>query len=447
MLSRLQLLRNVGQFDSVSSAAAIALTRLTLMYAENGRGKTTLAAIFRSLATGDPIPISERRRLAAAHAPHVVLDCSGGPPAAIFQNNQWNRTFPDIVIFDDIFVHENVCSGLEVDADHRQRLHELILGSQAVGLTRQLQRHVAAIETHNASLRTKSAAILPAVRGPFSVDDFCVLTPKPAIDAEIEAAERTLAAVRDKSRYAPHPFLSRQSCLRLMSLLSRRFSNATCLNLDSQAAAQVLAHLSSIGPGGEAWVSDGINRITGNMVVCPLCAQDLSGSPILQHYRAYFSRGYAALKQEIVEAIGTFNRVHGDEAPAAFERAMRLASDRRQFWSRFCEVPELNVETAEIVASWRNARRAVLTLLQAKQSAPLERLAISGDVIAAIDQFNSHREAIAALRENLTQANTAIHVAKEQAAAGNPTAIQADLARLKSVKDRFKPEVAVLCAD
>lgn len=104
MIDRIGLIRNIGQFDSVSSGANIPLARLTVVYAENGRGKTTLAAVLRSLATGDPVPIAERRRLAAQHPPHVVLDCDGGPPAAMFQNNAWNRTVPNLVVFDDIFV-------------------------------------------------------------------------------------------------------------------------------------------------------------------------------------------------------------------------------------------------------------------------------------------------------------------------------------------------------
>src|ERR1019366_1296824 len=98
MIHRLQLLRNIGQFDSVNSAANVPFARLTLVYSENGRGKTTLAAVLRSLATGDPLPIAERRRLAAQRAPYVVLDCSGGPPAAVFENNAWNRTLPDLVV-------------------------------------------------------------------------------------------------------------------------------------------------------------------------------------------------------------------------------------------------------------------------------------------------------------------------------------------------------------
>jgi wobble nucleotide-excising tRNase len=58
-------------FDSVSTGANISLAPITLIYAENGRGKTTLAAILRSLATGDPVPIEER--LATQSATHMML--------------------------------------------------------------------------------------------------------------------------------------------------------------------------------------------------------------------------------------------------------------------------------------------------------------------------------------------------------------------------------------
>ena len=143
MINNLQLIRNVGCFNSVTTAANIALGRLTLIYAENGRGKTTLAAILRSLATGDAIPIVERRRLAAQHPPHVIIGCAGELPAAMFQNGAWSRTLANMVVFDDVFVDQNVYSGLVVGVDHRQNLHELILGAQGVALHQQLQNLIA----------------------------------------------------------------------------------------------------------------------------------------------------------------------------------------------------------------------------------------------------------------------------------------------------------------
>ena len=175
MVNSFQFLRSVGRFDTVTAAANTALGRLTLIFAENGRGKTTLAAILRSLATGNPIPVIERRRLAAQHPPHVVVNCAGGPPPAVFENGVWNRTLPNMVIFDDVFVDQNIYSGLVVVSGHRQYLHELILGAQGVALNQELQRLVAQIEVHNRTLRLRDAAIPAAERGGLSVDEFCAL--------------------------------------------------------------------------------------------------------------------------------------------------------------------------------------------------------------------------------------------------------------------------------
>lgn len=193
-ISRLRLFRNVGQFDSVDAAGQLPLGRLTLVYAENGRGKTTLASTLRSLSTGDPLPIAERRRLSAQHPPHVILECGGGPPPAIFENNAWNRALPDVLVFDDVFVDENVYSGLSVDPGHRQRLHELILGSQGVTLNQQVQQHAARIEEHNQALQALRELMPADARGQFSIDDFCDLPPRENIEAEIQAAERSLSA-------------------------------------------------------------------------------------------------------------------------------------------------------------------------------------------------------------------------------------------------------------
>ena len=111
-IERIQLLRNVGQFDSVTAGAQIPLTKLSLIYAENGRGKTTLATILRSVGTGNPALVEERRRLGSAHPPHVVMASLGRP--LTFQNGEWSARHPDMAVFDDAFVAANVCSGIAI---------------------------------------------------------------------------------------------------------------------------------------------------------------------------------------------------------------------------------------------------------------------------------------------------------------------------------------------
>jgi len=83
----------------------------------------------------------------------------------MFQHGAWNRALADIVIFDDVFIDENVYSGLVVGSDHRQNLHELILGSQGVALSQQLQAHIASIEQHNKEIRSRGNAIPAIERG------------------------------------------------------------------------------------------------------------------------------------------------------------------------------------------------------------------------------------------------------------------------------------------
>ena len=80
-------------------------------------------------------------------------------------------------MFDDRFVAENICSGIDIETQHRQRLHELLLGAQGVTLNASLQSHVARIEDHNRELRTKADAIPAAARGDLAMDAFCALEP------------------------------------------------------------------------------------------------------------------------------------------------------------------------------------------------------------------------------------------------------------------------------
>ena len=446
------MLRNIGQFDSVTAGADLPVEHVTVVYAENGRGKTTLAAILRSLATGDPLPLVERHRLAAQNAPHVVIECNGGTQPAVFQNNQWNRTLPNVTIFDDVFVDENVYSGLLVGAGHRQNLHELILGAQGVALTQQLDNLMQQIEGHNSALRTKAAAIPEGVRGALSVADFCALPARVDIDDAIVAAERALAAAQEEDQVRnAHAFdtfsLPEVDQTAIEGLLTRDLPS-----LDASAAARVEAHVASLGGGAERWVATGMTLLADaeenhDAETCPFCAQDLAASPVIDSYRAYFSDAYTTHTQEVADGRIAFQRTHSGEVLAAFERSIRVASERRQFWSRYCEVPELDLDTAAIVRSWRDAVDAVTTAMEAKQAGPLERLTLPEDARGALSDYETQRKLVAERSAALQGANSAIQIVKEQTASANVRALAADLTRLRAVQARHTSEFRRLCAD
>jgi wobble nucleotide-excising tRNase len=379
LIVRIRLLRNIGTFDSVASGAAIALSRLSVIYAENGRGKTTLAAVLRSLATGDPMPISERRRLAAQHPPHIVVECDDAPHA-IFENGAWTRTLPQMVVFDDVFVDENVYSGLAVDSSHRQRLHELVIGAAGVTLNRQLQDLVQRVEAHNANLRNLSAAIPATTRGPYTVDAFCDLAPRPNIEEAIIESERRLAAARHQDAIRAAQEFTRIGLPTFDANALSDLLGQDLPALDAAALTRLQAHFQTLGAGGERWVADGVGRATPNVAgsvnACPFCGQDLAGSTLIEAYRGYFSAEYAALDQRISAMISDVQRAHGAAVLAAFERSVRTAGERQRFWSSFTEVPPVELNTADISRDWQAAKDEVEAVLRAKRASPLSRMAI-----------------------------------------------------------------------
>lgn len=431
----------------MDAAATIALSRLVLIYAENGRGKTTLAAVLRSLATGDPMSITERRRLAAAHPPHVVLECEGGPPDAIFRDGTWNRTLPQVTLFDDVFIDANIHSGLAVDARHRQNLHELVLGARGVELSRRIQQLVSRIEEHNRALRERASAIAEEAREGLSVDDFCALPELPGVDAEIEATERALAAAREQDAVRTSPVFETLALPAFETEAINRVLERDLPDLDATAEAQVRTHVARLGAGGEQWVGDGMQRLPmdDSEESCPFCAQDLTGSLLIGHYRAYFSGAYEDLKSAITDALERVRRAHAGDVPAGFERAVRVAGERRLFWSRFCDVPEVRVDTAAVVRSWNAARESVIAALSAKQAAPLERQALDQNARDAIAAYDALRRGISDFGRALVAVNDKIRVVQEQAAGANPKTIARDLARLRATRNRHMPEIASLC--
>jgi wobble nucleotide-excising tRNase len=446
----IQLLRNIGKFDSVNAGARLPFARLTLLYAENGRGKTTLAAMFRSLQSGAAELIEERHRLSAAQRPHVVVSDSRGGAPHVFQNGAWSTTLPDTVVFDDTFVAENVCSGIEVETAHRQNLHELILGAQGVLLNTAVQTLVANIETHNRNLRALADAIPAASRGPFDVDAFCSLEPVQNIADLVLEAERLLAAAQAAEAVQRQPAFVGQDLPAfdvpaIQALLARDLPA-----LEAAAALRVQEHLAKLGPRAEDWISDGMTRIAGASTrretdACPFCAQDLIGSPVIAHYRAYFAEGYEQLKSDTTQCLSAIAAAHGGDIPAAFERAVRVAMQGVEFWQRFMAVPSIALDTAAIARAWEVARDAVMEALTAKRASPLDRMALSKAALGAIADYDTARAEVAAMFAAFLALNQQIAVVKQQASGANLAALTADLARLRAIVERFTPAIAAAC--
>jgi len=407
-----------------------------------------LAAIFRSLAIDDPTLVTERHRLGATHPPHVVIGHTTGQ--SVFQSGAWTGTSSNIAIFDDAFVAANVCSGIDLQSTHRQNLHELILGAQGVALNSELQGHVARINEHNTALRDLGEAIPANARGPYNLDPFCGLEKDPDVDNKILESERRLAAATSADAIRQRPGFQSISLPDFDTDGLEEILGHTLADLDAEAASRARTHIAKVGRGGEAWVSDGMGRIAPASAdqeseICPFCAQDLGGSDLIGHYRAYFSQAYEDLKAAIRESgIGVRN-THAGDVPSAFERNVRTAAQSREFWKDFAELPRIDIDTAAIERDWNAARELVLGQLRAKAAAPLESVALTPETRLSIQNYRARIAEVALLSERLIQSNVHLDIIKEQAAADDLAALGDDFAKLKARKARFDAAVVPHC--
>ena len=421
-----------------------------MIYAENGRGKTTIAAILRSLSTGDVRLINDRQRLGAQHPPHIVLTVSGKP--VVFEQGDWSSLLPRVAIFDDAFVAANVCSGIEIESMHRQNLHELILGAQGVEFNTTLQGRVARIEQHNKDLRTKQGAIPAAARGALSVDAFCAVAEDPTSTAR---SRKRSATCRPRAR--PPPSSSKRPLHRYLcqALIRPRSTALLARNYPiwKPMRPHVYERISKASAGeGESWIGDGMSHVVRaseghDYTVCPFCAQDLRNSPLIQHYQVYFSEAYKELKTTIREVSQGINMTLGGDVPAAFERAVRVAVQNREFWRTFIDVPDIDVDTAAIARAWAAARDEVLTVLRA-QGGGATRVgrAFPRNHRGNRRLWDSPRRD-RDLSTALQSCNAAIARVKEQTAAANVAALTGDLAKLTVIKARYEASTVALCSD
>ena len=450
VLKGFRLIRNIGCFDSFQGSADTDFAPLTLIYAENGRGKTTVAAILRSLTTGTPDLIKGRCRLGSPHAPHVVLEVDGLPQPIVFENDRWSNTYGSIAIFDDHFVDDNVYSGLSVEPNHRQNLHEVILGRQGVSLARRVSGLSDRIADFNRELREKEAAIPNDKLFGIDIDTFCGLKEQANIDTSISQTERALDAVNGADRVAATRHFSQLDVpavdiCGLETLLAKQISD-----LDETAVNLVRAQAGLLGDVGEQWIAAGVPLIqcdtsSDNDERCPFCGQSIAGIDLVDKYRLYFGEAYRSLQAQVASAIADCQRQFGGDRLAQFQRTLSSLVDQHTFWSTLTTLPPLEIDEESLAACWVQAGDTLLATMH-KQNAPLDRSELGKEARRILTRYVETVDGLTAQVEALVACNTAILEIKQSVESGSQSQVAGRLNRLKAAKSRHCAEVKPLDA-
>jgi len=165
IIKKIISIKSIGLFDNQSHA--MELKKFSIIYGENGRGKSTLSTILRSVSSGDPIHILERPTVDSTTGQEVrfLLDDS---TTVDFKEGKWNKQLSDLEIFDHNFVSNNIYSGDSIDVEHRRNLHQFVIGSDGVKHISAVNRCGRALKSIRNRISSKEEEIRRRIKGKIS---------------------------------------------------------------------------------------------------------------------------------------------------------------------------------------------------------------------------------------------------------------------------------------
>ncbi len=447
MLEKTVQIKSIGRFRDYAASGDVTFRKLTLVYAENGRGKTTLCAILRSLQSGQPEFIAERKTLGAADAPFVHIRLNSADYQ--FTNGAWTVTHPDILIFDPVFVNDNVYSGDYVEHEHKKNLYRVIVGAQGVQLAEQIEELDGQMRDASADLRTKKDAVSKYVPPGVALDDYLQWQPLADVDAQIQQKTEELDS-RQRAAAKSGEIQTRGLLVKvqlpslspdLATVLAKQLTDIVA-DAETKVRQQISQH--QMGHQGEPWLSQGLAYVKNNR--CPFCGQGVQANDLIAAYRSHFSAAYANLKQEVAQLGQRVNGAIGETALGSAQQAIAGNAALAEFWRQFTPVDLPAISFPDIQQKYATLREKCLTLARRKQDSPTKAVTPGADFAAALAEVDALRTLVASYNAAVDGANARVN--EQKAAASSPSdlpALRNELAQLEARKKRFEPEVAAAC--
>ncbi len=447
MIHRIVSIKNVGKFVDCRVPGNVAFGQTTLVYAENAQGKTMLAAVLRSLSTGESSYIQERRTIGGQGDQEVNILLADHSTAQ-FKDGRWNRKLPNIELFDETFVNENVYVGDRVEPKQRQNLHGFAIGEEAVSLKKEIEELTSNITELTNRINSKTSEIETYIGHTMNADDFYNLESIADLDKQIKAAVARTKEIQEADSIAEKSVLSPLSLPQLswkevVDLLAKELKDVSP-DAQQRLRDHIARHMQQPEARGEAWIEEGMQYIKDDQ--CPFCGQDIRELQLLQAYRDYFSEAYTDLKEEIQRKRQAAQEALSLEKIAVLQKAILTNESLQEYWQQRIETefPQMSFDAIDAVR--KDLNQLITERIEQKAAAPLHKIAPGDKLKHAMKSYNIHtRRKIKAYNESVKKVNELITELKDQVKTADISTAKGELQRLKLTKQRYSDEGRQLC--
>lgn len=466
MIHKIESLVSIGRFGNYQASGDVVFKKLTLFYADNGSGKTTISSVFRSLAENDPTRIEKRKTLSSTSPQGVrIIQRPNGTTSNIshvFTAGAWGSQYANIEIFDIHFVDENIYSGCIFSDVHKKQLHQFVIGAQGVAIQQQLdQNKTDKTNSRNTQTTLENQIILGVANGltQSMITQFLATSPNKAtnIDEKIIAATASLTHASSNAVIQTLQLLSSQTAIN--SGIDFRALQAdlqtTMQNLQDASLQQLFdQHCENLEQHGitepKAWLNTGFKyhlsqAENGQTSNCPFCKQSLSNpTDIINAYNGVFNTTFNEYLARLQAHLQKLAEINLDVEIQRIEGVDNTNRNRITSWTTHLAAGTIQPLPVIIndAQALRDGLTSVVSLVQQKIANPSANVNTT-----ALTNFESQIAAITNAVANHNQQVSTANATITTFRSGIKTVVQAqtELNELTRIKKRFDPAIVTLC--
>ena len=399
-LRKVKHVQNIGRFQKCQSVADATFGACTLVFGENGWGKSTLADLLRSLTTNNPDIVVGRKTLAGGPEQLAVL--SFGDQNAVFENSVWRGIRPGIAVYDSVFVNENVYSGDVVNNEHLKNQYGMVVGAEGVRRMRRIVELDNENRDNNSQLRIVNAEIDSMVRavGPERITgkEFLALAAIADVDAKIEVTEKQVQRASHakelksavEPRVLPVPTETEEF---------RKSLYSTIEGIAAAAAEAVRVHIGkhkdkcrSSAIAHESWLESGTAFVDEDE--CAFCGQSLDDRTLVDSYAEFFSDAYKERAADVKTKRDTLGGYKKGEYRRRAEEIVEQNETLRVYWREAGQIEAPELEGVEEAIKGMESAAKQLDAVFIEKQGNLTEATTGSDVEAAISGWDECRKKI-----------------------------------------------------
>lgn len=445
MIDKFITIKNLGRFKDYHEVVGeeIKLGKFTIIYSDNGMGKTTLCSIFHSLKSNDPIPILQRKSLNSLGKPSIDLVIDG--ENYLFENGTWTNNYPNIEIFDSKFVNDNVFTGDEITNEHGANLLEFALGEEAVKLSKEIESNKKLLNGLDKDIKEKENIILQGLKSKIDINAFINQNEIKDIKSKIETKKKEILASEDYDLIAKKEPLIQIEIpdIQIENIKRVLFSNLDSVsgNIEAKFKDHLVNH--KMENDGESWVFQGLGYNIAQ--TCPFCGQNIDTAEMIKIYKTILSEEYKQHKENIGNNLAELKKTFSD-GNQLIESVLKN-NELETFWSKYININSKRIDTDQLSQVISCLRDKLVGFFEKKLASPLEPEKVTEEVDVMYSNYTSIKEDVYNYTKEIGKINQLIEARKISSKGNNIITLQQELNYLFDNQYRYDDIIKNLIND